>query len=100
MSNTSATGGYLSPVYPEITGLELRRTIGEILVGISGLEATLVRPAYQENPPPSPSINVNWLAFFIQERRGDANSYQKEVIPNFFEWERKQKNGWDKDVCN
>ena len=78
MSNTSATGGYLLPLTGgSIDGLDLRRAIGAVLVGISGIDGTLVRPSWQQNPPPIPGIDVNWIAFFIQERRGDSNSYQQ-----------------------
>ena len=79
MYNTSATGGYLKPINNiTIDGVELRNAIGDILVGVSGLSNDLVRPAYQNNTPPRVSIDTNWIAFFIQERRGDANSYQEE----------------------
>jgi hypothetical protein len=74
--NTSATGGYLSPkVGGSIEGLALRRAIGAALAGVSGLDPTLVRPAFQPDPPPSPSILTDWIAFYIQDCIPDSHGY-------------------------
>lgn len=65
MSNSSATGGYLTPTstngFPN--NLTLDQFIQTILVGISGLQGDLVRPKWQENPPKQPGIKTNWIAF-------------------------------------
>lgn len=78
MSNTSATGGYLTQVVGPIEGLDLRRFIGTVLVGVSGFAPEMVRPAWQQNPPPIPGIDVNWMAFGITARRADNDPYQVE----------------------
>lgn len=78
MPNTSATGGYLSQTSGPLDGLDLRRFIGSVLVGVSGLAPELVRPAWQQNPPPVPGIDVNWMAFGITSRRADNDPYQAE----------------------
>jgi hypothetical protein len=78
MSNTSATGGYLQQVDGPIEGLDLRRFIGTVLVGVSGFAPEMVRPAWQQNPPPVPSIDTNWMAFGITARRADNDPYQVE----------------------
>lgn len=78
MPNTSATGGYLQQVVGPLEGLDLRRFIGTVLVGVSGFAPEMVRPAWQQNPPPIPGIDVNWMAFGITARRADNDPYQVE----------------------
>lgn len=78
MPNTSATDGYLTQVVGPIEGLDLRRFIGTVLVGVSGFAPEMVRPAWQQNPPPIPGIDVNWMAFGITARRADNDPYQVE----------------------
>lgn len=78
MPNTSATGGYLTQVAGPLEGLDLRRFIGTVLVGVSGFAPEMVRPAWQQNPPPVPGIDVNWMAFGITARRADNDPYQVE----------------------
>lgn len=78
MSNTSATGGYLQQVVGPLEGLNLRRFIGTVLVGVSGFAPEMVRPAWQQNPPPIPNIDTNWMAFGITARRADNDPYQVE----------------------
>lgn len=78
MSNTSATGGYLQQVDGPLEGLDLRRFIGTVLVGVSGFAPEMVRPAWQQNPPPVPNIDTNWMAFGITARRADNDPYQVE----------------------
>lgn len=78
MPNTSATGGYLQQVAGPLEGLDLRRFIGTVLVGVSGFAPEMVRPAWQQNPPPVPNIDTNWMAFGITARRADNDPYQSE----------------------
>lgn len=78
MSNTSATGGYLQQVVGPLEGINLRRFIGTVLVGVSGFAPEMVRPAWQQNPPPIPNIDTNWMAFGITARRADNDPYQVE----------------------
>ncbi len=75
MSNTSATGGYLLPSNSSIEGVTLRRFLGAALVALTGLPAEMVRPTWQANPPPMPSISTNWLAFGINSRGADFDPY-------------------------
>lgn len=77
MANTSATGGVLTPTTITPAGISFRRFIGTMLVGLSGIDATLVRPSWQENPPPVPDFGVDWLAFGITAQRADASPYIK-----------------------
>lgn len=72
MPNTSATGGYLQDVTPSTEGVALRRFIGELLRGVTGLPGDLVRPSWQENPPPMPAYGTDWLAYGVTARRVEA----------------------------
>lgn len=72
MPNTSATGGYLQDVSPPAEGVALRRFIGELLAGVTGLPGELVRPQWQENPPPVPAFGTDWLAYGVTARRVEA----------------------------
>lgn len=78
MPNTSATGGYLTQTSGPSEGLALRRFIGSVLSGISGIPNTLVRPIWQQDPPPVPEIDTTWLAFGIAGRRADNAPHQFE----------------------
>lgn len=75
MSNDSSTGGYLQPygVQPA-DDAALDAQIQALVVGITGLDGTLVRPRWQPNPPKQPDYNVNWAAVGIQSRTGDDTS--------------------------
>jgi hypothetical protein len=78
MPNTSATGGYLTQTESSIDGLPFRRFIGTMLVGVSGLAATMVRPSWQRNPPPVPDIEVSWMAYGITAQRADDAPYMED----------------------
>lgn len=69
MPNSSATGGYLLPTNPILDGQALKDFIHDFLVGLTAIDNTLVRPAFQRNPIPAPDIDIDWLAFNISERR-------------------------------
>jgi hypothetical protein len=72
MTNTSATGGYLTPTNVALDNNALKRFIHGVLVGVTGLDNTLVRPAYQPNQPVIPDLTVDWCAFAIVNRRPAA----------------------------
>lgn len=73
MPNTSATGGYLTQLSGPIEGTALTHFLHALLVGMTGYAPDLVRPAYQNVPPPTPNFDVNWLAYWLAEREPDDN---------------------------
>lgn len=77
MTNTSATGGYLQPVNqnPFPNGLNFRKFLQTVFVGISGLSPGLVRPSWQKNTPKQPDIDTNWLAIALKQNKADANAF-------------------------
>lgn len=79
--NNSQTGGYIRPI--SVTqpphGLTLLQFLQTVLVGLSGLDGTLVRPKWQIKPPPQPDVNTNWLAFGIES---DTPNFNAAVVTN------------------
>lgn len=74
MSNDSSTGGYLAPSASPapIEGQTLNRFLQQIVVGITGLDPTLVRPRWQPEPPNMPAIDATWVAIGITNRKADT----------------------------
>lgn len=77
----SSTGGYLQqlpadaalPAPPQpITGQALLDLLQGMIVGVTGLDGTLVRPLWQPTPPQQPPATVNWAAFGIININPDA----------------------------
>jgi hypothetical protein len=66
--NTSATGGYLAPESSVIDGDALHDVMQAAVVGITGIDGSLVRPRWQPNPPTQPSKNTDWCAFGIERQ--------------------------------
>lgn len=82
MANTSATGGYLSPTtqspaYDQPLDVQLQA----VVVGITGLDGTLVRPRWQQRPPQQPDQDVDWCAIGIV-RVGTAYGHHTRHVPD------------------
>lgn len=77
MSNSSATGGYLAPSNPApLYDDALTDALQAMVVGITGLPGTLVRPRWQATPPKMPEINVDWCAIGVTGFTPDAYGAQ------------------------
>lgn len=71
---------YLTTTIPQ--GVTFRRFIHGLIAGITGLNATLVRPMWQPNPPVVPSREVNWCAYGITSQRAEPGGIyhdQKDI---------------------
>jgi hypothetical protein len=71
---TSSAGGF---VHPDITpapldGLHLNDFLQAVFVGLTGLDGTLVRPAFQPEPGNTPDAGVAWMAFQYTSRPIDV----------------------------
>lgn len=55
--------------------LNLTQFLQTVLVGISGLPGTMVRPKWQIAPPKQPDVAVNWMGFGITRSMPDTYSY-------------------------
>lgn len=72
---TSATGGPIQPnAQPAVLeGEQLEDFFhDEILVPLTGLDPTMVRPAWQSEPPNIPKGQTTWLAFHLVDIDSDA----------------------------
>lgn len=87
MTNTSATGGFLTPdANPYIpatqNGPALVAFIQTQLVGLTGLPGNLVRQRWQPNPPNLPANTVDWAAFAVVEGKGETNATEYHITPD------------------
>ena len=77
--NNSSTGGYLLPAVPAppLPGsLTLDQFLQTVFVGVSGIvDPTLVRPRWQIDPPKSPDITTDWIAFGVTEDNAIGTAY-------------------------
>lgn len=73
MPNTSSTGGYLLPTADPapLEGAALNAFLQGWIVGITGLDGTLVRPRWQAEPPNVPASGEAWAAIGTQTRPAD-----------------------------
>lgn len=73
MPNTSATGGPLLPSSSAPSDDDaLVDFLNAVIAGITGLSGTLIRPRWQERPPPLPPVGTTWMATGIGTRSGDT----------------------------
>lgn len=74
--NTSATGGYLTPTSAPVAEDDaLDDIFQEVMVGLTGLPADLVRPRWQPVDRKMPDVSVNWCALGITSTEPDADAF-------------------------
>lgn len=88
LPNTTATGGYISPapktppLSPQFPQLSLVDFLQSVIVGVSQLQGSMVRPNWQPNPPKRPNIDDTWVAIGIEGIEADFNAYQGFAADN------------------
>lgn len=82
MPNDSSTGGYLAPApdTPPLEGQALLDFLQAVIVGITGIDGTLVRPYAQSEPPNIPDAGTAWCAFKIASRPSDTFAFVKHNV--------------------
>lgn len=68
---SSTTGGFLppAPAPAPLEGAALMDAIQAWVVGVTGMDGKLVRPAWQPEPPVVPEAGASWAAFRLGEDR-------------------------------
>lgn len=74
MATSSATGGYLQPSaeVPPSSDLDLDVELQRVVVGITALPGSMVRPRWQPGNPRQPEADTNWCAIGTARIRADA----------------------------
>jgi hypothetical protein len=73
VTNTSATGGYLVPSSSDPAWDDnLDDILQAMIVGITGLPGSTVRPRWQTNQPKQPEPNVDWCAVGVTHVESDT----------------------------
>lgn len=82
-NNTSNQAGYLTAVAPApLEGVALQNFLQEVMVGITGIDGTLIRPRWQAEPPDIPAAGTVWCSFGITSRIKDTFAYTKHAPGN------------------
>jgi hypothetical protein len=80
MVNSSSSGGYLAQSNPPpLEGAPLEDFFHDLIVGVTGLDNTLVRPAWQVEPPNIPVSGTNWIAFHFVDVTSDDFPFVGQV---------------------
>lgn len=82
MVNDSSTGGALlpDPSGPQpLEGAALNEFLQAWVVGMIGIDPTLVRPRWQAEPPNIPSAGEAWVAFGVRKRPNDTYVFNKHM---------------------
>lgn len=83
MSNTSATGGYIQPTADIIN---INHLIHDFIMGLTGIDKTLIRPMYQPNAPTIPAFGTDWIAYNVRE--SDSDNYSSQILNTDYELKR------------
>jgi hypothetical protein len=92
VSNNSQAPGYLSPGVT--TALPRQFTLDQflqgILVGLSELSGSFVRPKFQQQPPLNPDINVNWISFGVSRSVPDSFAFTGFDSENNYQYQMQE----------
>lgn len=73
--NDSSTGGFLTPTSAPLTEDDaLDAVLQQLVVGITALDPTLVRPRWQQVPVNRPDVNTNWCAIGIVDEEVECSA--------------------------
>lgn len=76
MATDSSVAGYLNPSAAAPYDDALDDFLQGVIVGLTGLPGSLVRPRWQSEPPQRPEFNVNWCSFGLSRSEVDAFAYE------------------------
>lgn len=75
MANTSSSGGYL--VETE-TAFNVERFFHDVIMNLTGIDKTLVRPRWQPNEPTMPASGTDWIGFGVSDLDVPESAYIEE----------------------
>lgn len=75
--NSSLTGGYLQPAASPapLEGQALYQFVQQWVVGVTGMDGSVVRPRWQSEPPNIPAQFTCWAALGVTSRPSDEYPY-------------------------
>ncbi len=80
----SSVAGFLvpagAPAPVPLEGAALEDFISVLLVGLTGFDQSLVRPAWQPEPPDMPAAGTNWVAHAIIDSDPDVNAVEMHEV--------------------
>lgn len=84
VANDSSTGGPLRPLAQPapLTGRDLADFVQAFVVGITGMDPKLVRPAWQPEPPNIPDAATSWAAVALTQTASDTFAYVGQLPPS------------------
>lgn len=81
----STSDGYIPASGAVPNNQELEDIFQDLIAGITSLQGKMVRPRWQNEPPPLPKISENWCAFGVKNISSDDGPYfqqNKEDMDN------------------
>lgn len=74
MTDSTAAGALIpaDPPTEPLEGADLAQVLQQWVVGITGLDGTLVRPRWQQQPPAQPDIGTTWCAIGVLLESSEA----------------------------
>ncbi len=79
MAVNSTQAGYLTGSTGPVYDSPLDRVMHDVIAGVTGLPGALIRPRWQPEPPATPDIAVNWIAFGNMGEKRDTFAHVSEI---------------------